>query len=102
MSRARAGVVSFRLITFGVVLQNDELAALSTVIVAPTSRDSSPSFFRPEIEVDGQRTRVLVEQLAALDLSRVGALVGSLSRRNSRKSTERWLLPSAWTRYTDV
>jgi mRNA interferase MazF len=53
---------------------------LSTVIVASTSRAAAPSTFRTEIEVEGTRTRVLTEQLASVDHSRLGAPAGSLSR----------------------
>ncbi len=66
---------------FAVVLQADELAALSTVIVAPTSTSAPSRPFRPEIAVGGRRTRVLLEQLAAVDHSRLGSIHGSLSRR---------------------
>ena len=61
-----------------VVLQSDHLP-LSTVVVAPTSASARPSDFRPEITVDGQVTRVLVEQLAAVDLSRLGQRVGRVT-----------------------
>jgi mRNA interferase MazF len=67
---------------FGVVLQVDELSALSTVILAPTSTSASPQPFRPEIEIHGRRTRLLLEQIAALDRSRLGDPAGSLSRRD--------------------
>jgi mRNA interferase MazF len=66
---------------YAVVLQADELAPLSTVIVAPTSMSAPPRRFRPEIEVRGTRTRVLVEQLRAVDRSRLGPIVGTLGRR---------------------
>jgi len=65
---------------FAVVLQADELAALSTVIVAPTSTSAPPQPFRAEIRIGGQRTRVLLEQIAAVDHSRLGNPVGSISR----------------------
>jgi mRNA interferase MazF len=65
---------------FAVVLQADELAALSTVIVAPTSASAPARRFRPRIEVHGAQTRVLLEQLRAVDHSRLGDLAGSLSR----------------------
>jgi mRNA interferase MazF len=61
-----------------VVLQSDHLP-LSTAIVAPTSTSARPADFRPEVTVDRQRTRVLVEQMAAVDLSRLGDPVGRLS-----------------------
>ena len=63
---------------FGVVLQADELLALSTVIVAPTSTRARPASFRPEIEIEGKLTRVLVEQLGAVDHSRLGKSHGVL------------------------
>lgn len=66
---------------YAVVLQADELAPLSTVIVAPTSASAPPRPFRPEIEVRGERTRVLLEQLRSVDHTRLGALVGTLTRR---------------------
>jgi mRNA interferase MazF len=56
---------------FGVILQADELAPLSTVIVAPTSRRAREASFRPEIEVAGETTRVLVEQIYAIDTERI-------------------------------
>ena len=65
---------------FGVVLQADELLALSTVIVAPTSTHALPASFRPEVEIDGARTRVLVEQIGAVDPSRLGESHGLLAR----------------------
>ncbi|HEX5944769.1 MAG TPA: type II toxin-antitoxin system PemK/MazF family toxin [Acidimicrobiales bacterium] len=65
---------------FGVVVQADELLPRSVVLVAPTSRSARPASFRPEIEVDGDTTRVLVEQVGAVDVSRLGDLHGHLSR----------------------
>ena len=64
---------------FGVVLQADEFLPRSVVIVAPTSTSARPASFRPEVHVDGQTTRVLVEQLGAVDVARLGELVGHLT-----------------------
>jgi mRNA interferase MazF len=64
---------------FGVVVQADELLALSTVIVAPTSTRALPASFRPEVTIRGRRTRVLVEQLGAVDPARLGRAAGHLS-----------------------
>lgn len=69
---------------YGVILQADELLTLSTAIVAPTSRSAAPATFRPEIELASQATRVLVDQLRAVDLERLGELVGRLSGREQR------------------
>ena len=52
---------------------------LSTVIVAPTSTRAAPAVFRPEIAMNGTTTRVLVDQMAAVDASlRLGDMVGRL------------------------
>lgn len=53
---------------------------LSTVIVAPTSTRAAPAVFRPEIDMDGTTTRVLVDQMAAVDGTlRLGDMVGRLA-----------------------
>lgn len=64
---------------FAVIVQSTELLTLSTVIVAPTSTGALPASFRPEIEVEGVRTRVMVDHLAAVDLSRIGESVRMLT-----------------------
>jgi len=65
---------------FGVIVQADELLPRSVVLVAPTSRSARSASFRPEIDVAGDATRVLVEQVGAVDVRRLGALSGHLSR----------------------
>jgi mRNA interferase MazF len=64
---------------YAVVVQADELLELSTVLVAPTSRSALPASFRPDVEVAGDRTRVMVEQLRALDVQRLDDFSGRLS-----------------------
>ena len=64
---------------YGIVVQADELLNLSTVIVAPTSTRALPASFRPEVEIRGRLTRVLVEQLGAVDPSRLGDSHGLLT-----------------------
>lgn len=66
-------------VRYGVVVQSDALLALSTVLVAPTSRSARPASFRPEVEIDRTSTRVLVEQTGAVDVTRLGDLVGHLT-----------------------
>ena len=60
-------------------MQADELLPRSVVIVAPTSRSARPASFRPEVEVSGETTRVLVEQLGAVDAQRLGKRAGHLT-----------------------
>lgn len=64
---------------YGVVVQADEFLPRSVVLVAPTSISARPASFRPEIDLDGRTTRVLVEQLGAVDASRLDDLCGHLS-----------------------
>ena len=64
---------------YAVVVQADALLPRSVVLIAPTSRSARPASFRPEIEVDGERTRVLVEHVGVADVRRLGDLVGRLS-----------------------
>ena len=69
---------------YAVIVQADELLGLSTAIVAPTSRSAVPATFRPEVEVAGEATRVLVEQLRAVDLDRLDRHVGRLTPGEQR------------------
>jgi len=62
---------------YAVAIQSDQIL-LSTLIVAPTSTSAQPAVFRPEIEMDGTRTRVLVDQMRAVDTSRLGDFAGRL------------------------
>ena len=64
---------------FGILVQANELLPRSAVIVAPTSRSARAASFRPEVVVAGEATRVLVEQLGAVDAQRLGRRVGRLT-----------------------
>lgn len=74
---------------YGVVVQSDVMLPRSVVVVAPTSRSARAASFRPEIEVGGDATRVLVEQLGAVDVQRLGRRVGKLT------SEEMWSVDDA-------
>jgi len=69
---------SNRVPRYTVVVQSD-LLPLSTWLVAPTSTSARPASFRPEIELNGKTTRVLVEQTAAVDPERLGEPAGRLT-----------------------
>jgi mRNA interferase MazF len=64
---------------FGVVVQSDALLPRSVVLIAPTSTSARPASFRPEIEIEETATKVLVEQLGAVDVTRLGDLAGHLT-----------------------
>lgn len=64
---------------YAVVVQADELVNLSTWLVAPTSTSARPATFRPEVEIWGRATRVLAEQVNAVDPSRLREREGHLA-----------------------
>jgi mRNA interferase MazF len=66
-----------------VVVQANELLPRSVVLIAPMSRIARPASFRPEIDVAGQATRVLVEQVGAVDTARIGELVGVVTPKEA-------------------
>jgi mRNA interferase MazF len=76
---------------FGVVVQADELLPRSVVLVAPTSRSARPASFRPVVSVAGDETRVLVEQLGAVDAQRLGKRIRQLDAH------EMWAVDEALT-----
>ncbi|MFD4421342.1 type II toxin-antitoxin system PemK/MazF family toxin [Agromyces sp. NPDC058484] len=64
---------------YAVVVQSDDLP-LSAWIIAPTSTGRRAASFRPEIEINGTKTRVMIEQLTVIDpQSRLGEFAGRLS-----------------------
>lgn len=64
---------------FGVVVQANEMLPRSVILVAPTSQSARPASFRPEITLNNEDTRVLVEQVGAVDAGRLGDLVGRVT-----------------------
>ena len=64
---------------FGVIVQSDSMLPRSVILVAPTSRSARPASFRPEVSIAGDATRVLVEQVGAVDAQRLGRRVGHLA-----------------------
>lgn len=63
---------------YAVIVQAEELLGLSTTLVAPTSVSARPASFRPTITLDGQKTRVLVEQTTVIDPQHLGRSAGRL------------------------
>ena len=64
---------------FAVVVQADDLLALSTVVVCPTSRSAPAASFHPGIAVEDDPTRILCEMVGAVDARTLGKQVGHLS-----------------------
>lgn len=63
---------------FAVIVQADDLLALSTIVVCPTSTSTPPASFHPEVEIGDEATRVMCEMVAAVDARMLGERVGHL------------------------
>ena len=75
-----------------VVVQADDLLALSTVVICPTSTSVPPASFHPEIEVRGEGTTVLCEMVGAVDARTLGERVGHLAHDELRAVDDALLL----------
>jgi mRNA interferase MazF len=69
---------------YAVIVQADDLLALSTVVICPTSRSAFPASFHPEITLDGHPTQVLCEMISAVDARALGERVGNLTLNEQR------------------
>lgn len=74
---------------FGVIVQSESMLPRAVILVAPTSRSARPASFRPEVSIAGDTTRVLVEQVGAVDAQRLGRRVGRLA------ADEMWAIDEA-------
>ena len=70
---------------FAVVVQADDLLALSTVVVCPTSGSTPPASFHPEVTIGDEPTRVMCEMIGAVDARALGTEVGHLSLEDMRR-----------------
>lgn len=73
---------------FAVVVQADDLLALSTVVVCPTSTSTPPASFHPDVEVGDEPTRVMCEMVGAVDARMLGQQVGHLTLDEMRSIDE--------------
>src|ERR1700722_4788894 len=64
---------------YAVIVQADDLLALSTIVICPTSSATPPASFHPEIEIDEQQTRLMCEMIGAVDARTLGERVGHLT-----------------------
>ena len=77
---------------YAVIVQADDLLALSTVVVCPTSTSAPPASFHPQIGLADGRTRVLCEMVGAVDARALGDRVGHLGYDELRSVDEALLL----------
>jgi mRNA interferase MazF len=64
---------------FAVIVQADDLLALSTIVVCPTSTWTPPASFHPEVTIGDEQTRIMCEMVGAVDARVLGRQVAHLS-----------------------
>lgn len=77
---------------YAVIVQADDLLALSTAVICPTSRSAFPATFHPEVTIADQPTQVLCEMVGAVDARALGERVGHLTREELRAVEDALLL----------
>lgn len=77
---------------FAVIVQADDLLALSTVVICPTSQSAPAASFHPEVSLGEEPTRVLCEMVGAVDARALGKQVGHLALEEMRSVDEALLL----------
>jgi mRNA interferase MazF len=77
---------------FAVIVQADDLLALSTVIICPTSQSAPPASFHPEVTIGDESTRVLCEMAGAVDARTLGEPVSHLTLDERRAIDDALLL----------
>lgn len=73
---------------FAVIVQADDLLALSTIVVCPTSTSTPPASFHPEVAIGDEPTRVMCEMVGAVDARALGEQIGHLALDEMRAVDE--------------
>jgi mRNA interferase MazF len=77
---------------YAVIVQADDLLALSTVVVCPTSVSTPSASFHPEVEIGPERTRVMCEMVGAVDARALGERIAHLTLDDMRSVDDALLL----------
>jgi mRNA interferase MazF len=64
---------------YALIVQADDLLALSTIVICPTSESTPPASFHPEVSIGDASTRVMCEMVGAVDARALGKQVGYLT-----------------------
>lgn len=77
---------------YAVIVQADDLLALSTVVICPTSRSAPAATFHPEIMMGDEPTTIMCEMVGAVDTHALGRQVGHLASTEMRDVDDALLL----------
>jgi mRNA interferase MazF len=64
---------------YAVIVEADDLLALSTIVVCPTSTSTPAASFHPELTIGDEQTRIMCEMLGAVDARALGNQVAHLT-----------------------
>jgi mRNA interferase MazF len=64
---------------YAVIVQADDLMALSTVTICPTSQSAPAASLHPEVRLGGENSKVLCEMIRTIDAGKLGERVDHLS-----------------------
>ncbi|MEK6276294.1 MAG: type II toxin-antitoxin system PemK/MazF family toxin [Actinomycetota bacterium] len=64
---------------YALIVQADDLLALSTIVICPTSQSTPPASFHPEVSIVDDPTRVMCEMVGAVDARALGKQVAHLT-----------------------
>ena len=70
---------------FAVIVQADDLLALSIILVCPTSASTPPASFHPQVAIGDEPTRVMCEMVGAIDATTLGEQVAHLTLEDMRR-----------------
>lgn len=70
---------------YAVIVQADDLLALSTIVVCPTSASTPPASFHPDVAIGDEPTRVMCEMVGAIDAGALGEQVTRLTLEDMRR-----------------
>ena len=71
-----------------IVISPDEMNVLRTVIIAPLSSKGFDFIFRPKIQFQEKEGLVLLDQIRAVDKSRLVKRLGNVSEEKTREISE--------------
>lgn len=74
---SRGGVLRVAIRRYAVVIQSDHFST-STITVALTSSSAGAAVYRPEIEFNGKKSRILTHQIYSVAPARLGDVKGAL------------------------
>ena len=77
---------------YALIVQADDLLALSTIVICPTSQSTPPASFHPEVSIGDTSTRVMCEMVGAIDARALGKQVAHLRLDEMRSIDDALLL----------